>query len=565
VGAVFLSLPIAAFAALALFRWLPYELPIAEATRKGTPFWDHVAEAGYRVTAIDLPVTFPAQAADGVQMTSGLGTPDVRQTWGNWTIYSDENFTKTSTETAGNLRHVEMSGDTGRGMMRGPVNFLAEGRPELDLPMEFTRVAGGLIVEVQGNRFELQEGEWSDWASVSFKFNPLIKMVAMTRFKLLSASEPFRVYQEPLNFDPHHLPPTVNISSPRGYAAELADQYGLRETVGWSIATNPLKDDQIDYDTFLEDLSYTMKQREAVVKGELAKDDWDLFIGVFLSTDRMQHMMYRFVDEGHPNYDAELAAKYADRIPWVYQQMDRIVGDIMAEHVDENTHLMIISDHGFHSFRRGVNINTWLVKNGFMSLKGLDPSANYQNLEDFFDPDGRFFKNVDWSKTQAYCLGLGSMYMNLRGRESRGIINPSEYDKVRDEIIDALLAMEDPNYPDEAVVRAVFKREDIFAGPMLPNAPDLFVGFETKWRVSWQTGAGGIPPDIFEDNMNNWSGDHCSVDPLITGGIFFSNRKLPERPRHIMDLAPTALKAFGIPIPEDLEGSPLSEAIRENP
>ena len=566
---VLLALPVAAVGSLAAFRWIPYEMPKAESTRKGVPFWDEVAAAGKRVTAIDIPVTFPATANPGVQLTTGLGTPDVRQTWGNWSVYSSASFDSETSETAGNLKHVVMNGDRGQTEIRGPVNFIAprnEGgsRPEIPIPMVIERIGPkSMRLKFQGNVLELDEGEWSDWATVTFKMNPLVKLVAMTRFKLLTTEPDFKIYQEPLNFHPHHLPkppgqePTVRISYPTDYASKLAHEYGLRETVGWSIATNPLKDDEIDIDTFLEDLRYTLERREKVIKGELNKDDWDLFIGVFLSSDRMQHMMYRFYDESHPFYDAELAARYGDQIGWVYEQMDRIVGDVMRDHVDDGTHLMIVSDHGFHSFRRGVNINTWLVKNGFMALKGHDPSKNYQKLEDFFDPEGRFFQNVDWSRTKAYCLGLGSIYMNLRGREPQGAVRTSEYRDAVDELIAALKEMRDPEDPERPVVLDVFRREEIFKGPELPNAPDLFVGFNEGYRVSWQTAAGGIPPDVFEDNMNNWSGDHCSVSPDISAGIFFSNRSLGEADRSILDIAPTVLTEFGVPVGAELEGSSL--------
>jgi predicted AlkP superfamily phosphohydrolase/phosphomutase len=243
--------------------------------------------------------------------------------------------------------------------------------------------------------------------------------------------------------------------------------------------------------------------------------------------------------------------------------MDRIVGEVAERFVDDDTMLMIVSDHGFHTFRRGVNLNTWLVKNGFMALKGqglADADGNYQRLEDFLDPNGRFFKNVDWSRTQAYCLGLGSMFINLRGRERQGAVNPSEYEDVRDAIIKGLLELEDPEHLDQRVVINVYKREDIFQGPNLPVAPDLFVGFDNPYRVSWQTAAGGIPPQIFEDNLNNWSGDHCSVAPDITGGIFFANRSLPEGRRSIMDIGPTVLQALGLEVPGGLDGRSLLNA-----
>jgi predicted AlkP superfamily phosphohydrolase/phosphomutase len=542
-------------------RWIPSELPLPVLNRQGTPFWDEVAKAGKRVTAIDIPVTFPAMAEDGVQLTTALGTPDVRQTWGSWYLYSSEEFESEFSETAGTLRTVALADGVGETMMRGPRNFMVEERPEVEVPITFRKVDDSRMeLTVQGESQTLAIDEWSDFFHVRFQLSPLVRIVATTRFKLLDMDPEWHVYQEPLNFDPHHLPPTVNISYPRQFAGQLADRYGLRETLGWSIATNPLKDDAIDYGTFVEDLEFTLENRRRVVMGELERGDWDLFTAVYMYTDRMQHMMYRVFDEGHPYYDAELAERFGDRIEWSYVEMDRIVGEIRDRFVDDNTLLMVISDHGFHSFRRGVNLNTWLVKNGHMGLKGAglaDADGNYQRLEDFLDPDGRFFQNVDWSNTDAYCLGLGSIYINLRGREQQGAVRPSEYDRVCQEIIDGLLALRDPEDPDRTVVSAVYRRDEIFRGPQSGRAPDLFVGFDSDYRVSWQTSAGGIPPDIFEDNMNNWSGDHCSVAPDQTAGIFFANRPLPMRERSIMDVGPTALKALDVPVPADYEGSPL--------
>jgi predicted AlkP superfamily phosphohydrolase/phosphomutase len=552
-------------AVVALLRWVPYELPSARSTRGGIPFWERLSPAGVRCTVIDAPVTFPApQGVAGLHLTTGLGTPDLRQTWGYWTLFSSASFDKPFSETGGNLVHVVMNGGHGTTEIRGPRNFLAErdaqgSRPEIPVPMTIERTGPqSLRLTVQGQRIDLGAGQWSDWVHLTFRLNPLVKLIGMTRFKLMATEPEFRLYQEPLNWDPHHLPPTVHISTPHELASDLARRYGLRETIGWTEATNPLKDDAIDIDTFLQDLEFSLRNRERVIMGELARADWDLFVGVFLETDRMQHMMYRFIDPQHPFYDAQLAAKYGDRIPWVYQQMDRIVGQVVAQHVDDQTLLLVVSDHGFHSFRRGVSLNTWLVRNGFMTLRGLSAEANYQKLEDLFDPEGRFFKNVDWSRTQAFCLGLGSIYVNLRQRERNGAVSQSDYESVRSSIIDKLMQLRDPQFPDLPVVHEVKRREEVFHGARVPLAADLFVGFNDGYRVSWQTAAGGIPPEVFEDNRNNWSGDHCSVAPEISSGIFFCNRVLPDRPRHIQDVAATVLAAYGAAVPAELDGTPLT-------
>ena len=560
---ILLALPVAGLVAVAALKWVPQELPLPILNRQGTPFWDVAAQAGKKVTAIDIPVTFPAQAEDGVKLTTALGTPDIRQTWGSWYLYSSQEFESEFSETAGTQRTVLMNGSSGETTIRGPKDFTAEGSPELSVPIRFEKTTDvSMRIEVQGSTIDLEVGQWSDFVSLGFQMNPLIKLMGTTRFKLIEMEPHWTVYQEPLNFDPHHLPPTVNVSFPRDYASQLADSYGMRETLGWSIATNPLKDEAIDYGTFVEDLEFTLENRREVMFGELEKGDWDLFMGVFMFTDRMQHMMYRATDPLHPYYSEELAEQYGDRVEWAYTEMDRIIGEVRERFVDDDTLLMVISDHGFHSFRRGVNLNTWLVKNGFMHLKGqglADEDGNYQRLEDFLDPDGRFFKNVDWSRTKAYCLGLGSMFINQRGREAQGIVNPSEYDQVRNEIIEGLMALEDPEFPGQRVVVNVYKRDDIFKGPLKDKAPDLFVGFDSGYRISWQTSAGGIPPQVFEDNLNNWSGDHCSVAPNLTAGLFASTARFARDSQSILDVGPTALRALGVTPPAGYEGVALQE------
>jgi len=541
----------------AFYRWLPYELPKPESRRTGTPFWNYAAAAGQRVKAIDIPLSFPAVEVDNVHLTTGLGTPDARATWGIFALYSTQQFESTASETGGVLTTVKWEGDTASAEILGPTLVPSKGDQRIPLNIERTG-EDSVILRVSGLKIPLKVGEWSDFATLTFKANPLIKMMGTTRFKLLELNPALRLYQEPLNFHACDLPPTVNISTPRNWACELAKEYGERETVGWSIATNPLRDNVIDIDSFLEDLNFTLEHRKKVILSELAKDDWDLFIGIFLSTDRMQHMMYRFIDPGHPNYDAELAKKYGGEILSIYQKMDAIVGEVMDKYLDDDTVMMVVSDHGFHSYRYGVNLNTWLVKNGFMDLEGpLGGEGQYKRLEDLFDPEGSFYKNVNWSKTKAYCMGLGSIYINLQLREPQGSVSAVDYDAVRQEIIDGLLKLEDPRFPGRPVVLDVVRRDDVYHGPRFLEAPDLLVCFNENYRVSWQTSLGGIPPEVIEDNIDNWSGDHCSYDPRITKGIFFSSRKLPGTDPNIMDVGPTVLRYLGVALPKDFDGKTL--------
>jgi predicted AlkP superfamily phosphohydrolase/phosphomutase len=252
-------------------------------------------------------------------------------------------------------------------------------------------------------------------------------------------------------------------------------------------------------------------------------------------------------------YDAELAAKYGDSIEKVYRRADDLVGRI-EQKLPEGTTLFVMSDHGFHSFRRGVNLNTWLVQNGYMVFHGQEGAK--KGLADLFGR-GKFWEGVDWSRTRAYAVGLGQIYFNLRGRESQGIVSAgAEYKALQDEIAAKLVQLKDPD-TGEPVMRAVYKRDDIYKGDYIQYAPDLQVGFNDGYRVGWQDTLGQITRAVVENNNRKWSGDHCATATEISGGVFFSNRKIATTAPHIMDLSPTILKILEVPVPSDLDGKPL--------
>ncbi len=291
-----------------------------------------------------------------------------------------------------------------------------------------------------------------------------------------------------------------------------------------------------------------------MLKEFLGRQDVHLYIQLFEFTDRVQHMFWRFREEDHPAYDREKAGKYKDVIFDCYRKMDEIVGMVM-EKMDGKTALFVCSDHGFSSFKKAVNYNTWLVKNKYMTLTS-EGDTKEKTLEDLFGR-GQFWPNVDWDNTKAYALGLGDIYINLRGREMYGAVKPGrQYEKLRDEIKEKLEAwIDDKN--GQKPVRRVYKREEVYKG-FDPNlVPDLIVANNNGYRVSWQTSLGGIPKDLLEDNKKNWSADHCSLDPEITKGIFLSNLKFDVDEANIMDIFPTILQLLNIPIPEDIDGRVL--------
>jgi len=269
------------------------------------------------------------------------------------------------------------------------------------------------------------------------------------------------------------------------------------------------------------------------------------------------------LDPEHPRYDAELAAKYGDAILQSYERMDRIVGDVERAMKPGGT-LIIVSDHGFHTWRKGFNTNTWLVQNGYMTLKQPGIEDKTYNLDNLFG-QGSFFPNVDWSRTKAYALGLGQIYLNLRGREKLGILDRGpETDRLMEEIRQKLEAVQDPD-TGQLVVQKVYFGREIFHGPRMPEAPDLQVDFRDGYRTSWQTSLGAIPSGIVVANMKKWSGDHCASDPSDTQGILLSNRPITTSTPSILDVAPTVLSILGVQPPGKLDGQPLEFTSRTQP
>jgi predicted AlkP superfamily phosphohydrolase/phosphomutase len=253
-------------------------------------------------------------------------------------------------------------------------------------------------------------------------------------------------------------------------------------------------------------------------------------------------------------YDQELAAKYGDSIEKVYRRADDLVGRIQAK-LPPGTVFIVNSDHGFHTFRREVNLNTWLTQHGYMKFEGQE--SKKLTLADLFGR-GQFWEGVDWTQTRAYAVGLGQIYFNLRGRESKGIVSAgAEYKALQDEIAAKLVQLKDPD-TGEPVMRAVYHRDDIYKGEYIVNAPDLQVGFNDGYRVGWQDTMGGITSSVVQNNNRKWSGDHCATATEISGGVLFANRKFANPAPSIMDPGPTILKALGVPVPDGLDGKPLS-------
>ena len=544
---------------MAADRLLPKERPIAISQQHGETFWSVLGRNGKRVRVVRVPVTFPPKPFEHGELLSGLGTPDISGRIGKPFYFTSELFFQPKGGGDFSVEVVELVDNKGviETEIQGPENKLFPKQSDyITIPMTLTvpESKDSLRIQVSGNELALKPGEWSDWVGITFPFNSLIKLHGIGKFRLLSIEPEVRLYLSPIQFDPKNLPPGFDITAPADWIHDLTGQHGEFKTMGWMIDTWSLTNGTVDETVFLEDVRQTVDKEKEILDGFLAGSaDWDVLIHYFEFTDRVQHMMFRFFDPKHPLYTAEGAARWGGSILQSYQEMDRIVGDVMQK-MPQGTRLLVVSDHGFASFRRAMNYNTWLAKNGYMTLTGEE--AGRKNLEDLFD-QGNFFTNVDWAHTRAYALGLGQIYINLEGREKKGIVKPgAQYQQLVAEIQQKLAAFVDEETGEHPVAH-VFTRDEAYGTYDPELIPDMIPSNSEGYRVGWQDSLGGIGKTIVEPNLEIWSGDHCSVYPPLVEGILFSNFKLNAQGAYMGDIMPTILGLYKIEPPTKLDGRSL--------
>ncbi len=529
--------------------WTPRWVPEAVRSREGHSFWKLAGEAGVPTVALSAPMDFPVERSDGSKVLAGFGVPDVRRSFGLWSLYTSDLVEEATTETGGTRFPLRFADGVADSVIRGPRDFTESAQPELEIPIRFARSGSGVSISVQDHEIRLEPHAWSDFVPVRFALNPLVRLFGTVRFRLLETEPNLSVYMEPINFDPRRIPSLLPLSWPRSFAGELAERNGVFETIGWKIVTNPLRDGAVPIEAFLEDARFARETNERLLMDQLGGTDWRLLVSVFLFPDRLQHMLYRFADPDHPNHDPERAF-LGEGIAGAYRDMDRIVGEATAA-APPGTRILVVSDHGFHSFRKQFNVNTWLAQNGYMAAAG---DGAERRLEDLFRPGSLFFEGVDWSRTEAFALGLSGIYLNQRGREPAGIVAPgAERDALVSRLVADLLAFEDPE-TGERIVRSVHRREDVYEGDFLEEAPDLILGLAPGYRIGWQSTLGGMPADPITPNLDDWSGDHCSMEDV--DGVVLANFALRGGAR-LRDVAPTALELLGVAVPESMDGRSL--------
>lgn len=534
-------------AQLKLGKWrIPLSSGRVRNLRRGPTFWTHLEERGIPCTVLRAPANFPPTEGEAVSL-SGMGTPDLIGGYGTFTYFTDDRSTRARDVPGGRIVRVEVTDHAAQCILRGPENSFVEDEPPAEIPFTVHLDPERPIVRVaiQDQTFVLAEGEWSDWIAVRFSLLPYVVDAAGTCRMLLkraSGRGRFALYVSPINIDPAH--PAVPISTPPDYSQRLVREMGYFYTQGMAEDTKALSAGVLSEGEYRQQATFVLDERTRFFEHELRRFERGLFFYYFSTLDLSSHVFWRTLDHQHPLYSERLAAEQGDFIPKLYAQVDRAIGQALAT-ADERTMLLVMSDHGFTSFRRQFNLNSWLMDNGYIRPKVSRASSVNE-----------YFADVDWRRTKAYGLGFNGLYLNLKGRETKGLVSPgADADRLCQELAARLTAFRDPQTGAQVISR-VLRSRDIYSGPYAAEGPDLIVAYNDNYRTSNDTVSGSFPRELVLDNTDAWSGDHC-VDSTFVPGVLLCNRPLRSDKPALEDLAPTILTAFGVDVPREMTGKSL--------
>lgn len=510
---------------------LPLSSGSVELQRKSRAWWKVLGEQGVFCSVLRVPITYPAEKLFGV-MLSGMCVPDLLGTQGTFSLYTSVTAGGRDVEDG---RVVPLAKQNGKyiSLIEGPPNPFSRNLQPLTIPFSLVVADGGqqACLSIQGQTIALQAGEWSDWVPLWFGNRVGPRIHGICKFYLKQTSPDIELYQSPLHIDPEA--PALPISYPSLYAPYLAKLSGPFATLGLAEDTSALEAGALTDNAFLKQAFEFHEERERIFETALRDTRDGVCVAVFDTTDRIQHMFWNTLDEEGNNHPVKEA----------YRLMDQLVGRVASRLAPQDV-LIVLSDHGFVRFERGVNLNTWLLEQGYLVLRDGESS-------------GEWLAGIDWTRTRAYAIGLAGIFLNLRGRESQGIVDPrEEAPALRAEIAQQLRALRDLENGGCEVVQEVVEARSVYRGPYVDLAPDLLVGYAPGYRVSWEAAKGKAGPRVIEPNLRHWAGDHCVASSLVPGVLFSNHRITVENPG-IIDIGPSILALFGVRAPDYMQGRNL--------
>jgi len=517
--------------------------------RQGVPFWDYLDQAGIESTFYDLPSNYPPTPSKygHHRCLAGMGTPDLLGTYGTFQHFSEDGPEQTESTGGGKKAKIYFKEDTSYPLrLEGPENTLSgsSAPASVEFVVHRDKQAQAAVIEIEGLNLVIGKGEWSRWTTIDFTFStpdflPDKKISGICRFYLQEVAPNFRLYVTPINANP--MDPAIKLTEPPEFSRKIAEKLGLFYTTGFQEDHKALSKGVFSEDEYMKQSDYVLKERVNLLNYALENYEDGLLFFYFSSTDLQAHMLWWDSDTEHPTRSTIKAKACFNHLKNIYSRMDAIIGNLLKRY-GENAHIIVMSDHGFSNFKRQFNLNSWLKKNGY-----LGPDYSTSVLSD-----------VDWSVSRAYGLGINGLYLNLKGRERYGIVEPGqERTQLIEELIARLEAVRDID--GRKVIRKVHQADKVYSGNATRYAPDLIVGYNRDFRASWETCLGEMTGDVLYDNDSAWSADHC-MDVSEVPGVLFSNRPIVATAPSLTDLAPSILTAFGLNIPPTMTGKNIFNA-----
>ncbi|MCK4527764.1 alkaline phosphatase family protein [candidate division WOR-3 bacterium] len=531
-----------------LGRWsIPLVSSKIELKRKSKAFWSYLEERKIPAFIIKIPSNFPPEGRK-TRCISGLGTPDIKGTNGEFSFYSDEDNWITHNIDGGNIYSVSVVDEVVSSYLYGPENPWMSNKERLKIKFQvyLSKENKTALIRIDDKDIFLEEGEWSEWIPVRFRIlPPFFSLSTICRFYLKEVTPHLKLYVSPLNIDPKK--PAMPISTPFFYSREVYKKTGYFYTQGMPEESKALTEGLFNRDDYIKQMELVWEERKKLFKLVWEEFDRGVFFIYFTTPDVNQHLFWSTMDSRHPAYSEDINKKYGKIIEKTYIRMDSILGAVLNE-ISDSTLLLVLSDHGFGPFHRAFNVNTWLYENGYLSLIDERQLGRTEML-----------KNIDWKRTRAYSLGFNAIYINLRGREGEGIVDKEDKEKLIKEIVERLERVVDPKTGEYPIYRAYIGK-NVYKGKYKDIAPDICIGYRRGYRTSWESAIGAPTENIFSDNTGVWSGTHL-ISPELIPGILLSNRKIKLEDPDLRDLPATILREFDIP--EDMEGRDLFKRDKE--
>ena len=487
----------------------PYQIPLSRARirslRKGKAFWQTLAEHEIPVTVVRMPANYPPLPYG--EALAGMGTPDLRGTQGTFSYYTHDPEEVSRRVDGGVIVKTNLVNGHAELSLEGPPNSLRRDRAsarseiavDIDPTQSIARITDGSGMTI------VKQGEWSEWIEVEFSLVPHLAIVrGMFRIFAKQLHPRFELYISPVNADP--LSPDLPISEPASFSRMLAGEIGRYPTLGIPEDTSALRQGVFNLSEYLAGSQLVFEAERRMLDESLRHFRDGLLFFYFSSVDQNSHVLW---------------GQHDDELLDIYRGIDSSIGEVMSR--APAAELIVMSDHGFASFDRAMNLNAWLRDRDLLAANGSGM--------------------IDWAHTKAYAVGLNGLYLNIAGREKNGVVRRGpDGDSLLEDIRQRLLSFRDPSNQRQ-VIESV---EIVHSAPANASAaPDLIVGYGPGYRASWQTALGEVPGPDMEDTVDAWIADHCIAAGEVPG-VLFTTRPVTLPNPSLKDLTVSVLSLFGV-------------------